>query len=202
MIAGQLDAGQCDLNQLLIRAAQSERVSPAARSLRQRRAQSPPPGFMNHSVHDLSYLCACVATHLAAVPMDRPRPFLQLAWQPRWKVSRGRRRSDIMETDDGWGDWLKVGWLLKWNPKITSASSSVLPFSNKTQKMRLKIYGLSFTILHFLSFYEMQSICCSWQNNASCACFNFYISFCQFIAGPQYWSETEPFALTLIPTAN
>lgn len=83
MIAGQLDAGQRDLNQLSIRAAQSERVSPAARSLRQRRAQSPPTGFMNHSVHDLSYLCGCVATHLAAVPMDRPRPFLQLAWQPR-----------------------------------------------------------------------------------------------------------------------
>lgn len=30
----------------------------------------------------------------------------------------------------------------------------------------------------------MQSICCSWQNNVSCTCFNFYISFCQFIAGP------------------
>lgn len=69
-------------------------VSPATRSLRQRQAQSPPTGFMNHSVHGLSYLCGCVATHLAAVPMDRPRPFLRLAWH-----------SDIMETKDGWGWW-------------------------------------------------------------------------------------------------
>lgn len=42
-----------------------------------------------------------------------PGLFLQLTGQPRWKVSRGRRRSDIMETDDGWGDGAESGLITK-----------------------------------------------------------------------------------------
>lgn len=62
----------------------------AARPLRQRWAQSPPPGFMNHSVHRWSYLCARVATHLAAVPLDRPGLFYDSAGSPDEKSLQGR----------------------------------------------------------------------------------------------------------------
>lgn len=74
VIAVCLVASQCDLNQLLIGAAQRHALH-SARRRRQHRAQSPPTGFINHAVHHLSYLCGCVATHLAVVPMDRPRVF-------------------------------------------------------------------------------------------------------------------------------
>lgn len=72
-----------------------------------------------------------------------------------------------MEMDDGCGDGAESGLITKVESKDHLKHLAVMLlllyyfFPNKTHKMRLKIYGLSFTILHFFSVYEMQSICCS-----------------------------------------
>lgn len=79
-------------------------VSPAARSQRQRRAQSPATGFMNDSVRDLSYLCRLRCHTLGSRPNGPSQAFLyDSPGGQDEKFSPRRRRYDIMDTDDGWG---------------------------------------------------------------------------------------------------
>lgn len=111
-------------------------VSPRARSLRQRRAQSPYAGFMNHSAQ-VSLICVSRLPHSWQPPQWTIPFLLRLNWQQRRGVSKALEMNDIMEVM-GW--WQRM-WADYWagiQRSIISVLIIVLCrlqlFSNETHK--------------------------------------------------------------------
>lgn len=111
-------------------------VFPSARSLRQRQAQSPYAGFMNHSAQ-VSLICVSGLPHSWQPSQWTVPVLLRPTWQQRRGVSKGLEMNDIMEVM-GW--WQRM-WADYWARIQRSIIYvliillwSLLLFSNETHK--------------------------------------------------------------------